>query len=175
MDAEQDSTGAPPFALAPRVLMSLVGAALLGTDDLRFTASILAHGFPLRRAFPRKRSGPCALAAIDSSGTAPDSHRIPCDEKTVFTCSYYATVSGGKSQPFFCRAMPFSLLKNVVFQQTGLHLRFASRSRLYASGIPGGVTCRVSNAPHMSLRLTYSKPPILLPLRFSFRFLFFSA
>ncbi len=29
------------------------------------------------------RSGDCALAAIDSSGTAPDSHRIPCKRKTV--------------------------------------------------------------------------------------------
>ena len=95
----------PILNLDPRVLLSPAGAALLGADDLRFTASILAHGFLLGRAFPRDSQWPLRLRSHsqqrDCSGFSPDS----LQPKTVFICLYYATVSQGKSQ-LFCDGIP---------------------------------------------------------------------
>ena len=98
--AQKDSTGGF-FAFDPRVLICRIRAALLGADDLRFTASILAHGFPLGCAFPRDSQWPLRLRSHsqqrDCSGFSPDS----LQPKTVFICIYYATVSQGKSQLFY--------------------------------------------------------------------------
>ncbi len=109
MDVVLKTPKRAPWAVAaehrPPGPSSQVGAAFLEADDRRFTASILAHGFPLGRAFPRTSAVAIAPSQpLTAAGLLRILTGFLAVIKTVCYFTIMLPVPAGKVNCFSCAA-----------------------------------------------------------------------